>query len=116
MKATFSVTIIVPAHLTALSNMPEVSTTHIAGKAGQMLKKIVFDKSPKMSTYLLAWAIGEFDFVAGVSKNGVAIRVFSPPGRAEQGKFALDVGIRSLDFYDDFFKVSHLFFTSKVTS
>jgi aminopeptidase N len=24
---------------------------------------VVFDKSPKMSTYLLAWAIGEFDFV-----------------------------------------------------
>jgi puromycin-sensitive aminopeptidase len=106
-KATFSVTIIVPAHLTALSNMPEVATTHLPGKDGAMLKKIKFDKSPKMSTYLLAWAIGEFDFVQGITKHNVQIRVFSPPGRAEQGKFALDVAIRSLDFYDDFFQVPY---------
>jgi puromycin-sensitive aminopeptidase len=72
-----------------------------------MLKKVVFDTSPKMSTYLLAWAVGEFDYVQGVTKGGVQLRVFSPPGRAEQGKFALDVGIRSLDFFDDFFKVPY---------
>lgn len=106
-KATFTVTLIVAAHLTALSNMPEVSVTHVAGTGGKTLKKVVFEKSPKMSTYLLAWAVGEFDFVQGVSKNGVAIRIFSPPGRAAQGNFALDVGIRSLDFYDDFFNVPY---------
>eukprot|EP00349_Pseudokeronopsis_sp_Brazil_P003492 CAMPEP_0202971974 /NCGR_PEP_ID=MMETSP1396-20130829/32169_1 /ASSEMBLY_ACC=CAM_ASM_000872 /TAXON_ID= /ORGANISM="Pseudokeronopsis sp., Strain Brazil" /LENGTH=881 /DNA_ID=CAMNT_0049701907 /DNA_START=22 /DNA_END=2667 /DNA_ORIENTATION=+ len=106
-KATFSVTLIIPAHLTALSNMPEVSTVHLPGKNGTMLKKVVFDRSPKMSTYLLAWAVGEFDFVQGITKGGVSIRVFSPPGRALEGKFALDVAIRSLDFYDDFFQVPY---------
>ena len=109
-KATFSVTLVVPSHLTAISNMPEISCTHIPAAAGSnstaMLKKVVFDVSPKMSTYLLAWAVGEFDFVQGASRGGVMLRVFSPPGRALQGKFALDVGIRSLDFYDQFFKVS----------
>lgn len=50
---------------------------------------------------------GEFDYVQGTTKNGVGIRVFSPPGRASQGKFALDVGIRALDFYDNFFKVPY---------
>lgn len=54
MKATFSVTLIIPAHLTALSNMPELSVTHLAGNK----KKVLFDTSPKMSTYLLAWAVG----------------------------------------------------------
>lgn len=108
-KATFTVTMIVPAHLTALSNMPELSCIHIpdSNDAKKMLKKIVFDKSPKMSTYLLAWAVGEFDFVQGTTKGGVAIRVITPPGRGLQGKFALDVGIRSLDFYDNFFKVPY---------
>ena len=38
--------------------------------------------------------------------GGVALRVFCPPGRANQGTFALDAGVRALDFYDDFFKVS----------
>jgi aminopeptidase N len=111
-KATFSVTLIVAAHLTALSNMPEVSCTHLPAPAaphstngGKQLKRVVFEVTPKMSTYLLAWAVGEFDYVQGVTKGGVMIRVLSPPGRGPQGKFALDVGIRSLDFYDQFFKV-----------
>lgn len=119
MKATFSVTLVVPSHLTALSNMPEVSCMHIpapvspgAAAAGsatsqQMLKKVVFDTSPKMSTYLLAWAVGEFDFVRGKTEGGVEIRVYSPPGRALQGNFALGVAIKSLDFYDRFFKTPY---------
>ena len=113
-KATFSVTIVLPSHLTALSNMPELSTTHLpaakktGGSSGVSYKKVTFDVSPKMSTYLLAWAVGEFDFVSGVTKGGVTLRVFSPPGRANQGSFALDAGIRSLDFYDEFFKVGLL--------
>jgi aminopeptidase N len=52
-------------------------------------------------------AIGEFDSVQGRTKNGVTLRVFSPPGRGEQGNFALDAGIRALDFYDDFFQVHY---------
>lgn len=106
-KATYGLTLIVPAHLTALSNMPELSTTHVSNGNGGMLKKVSFQRSPKMSTYLLAWAVGEFDFVAGTTKHGVQIRVFSPPARAAQGSFALDVGIRALDFFDDFFNVPY---------
>jgi puromycin-sensitive aminopeptidase len=102
-KATFEVSITIPANLTALSNMPETETRHVAGGK----KRVQFAVSPKMSTYLLAWAIGEFDFVQGVTKNGVQLRVFSPPGRASQGKFALDAGIRALDYYDDFFQVPY---------
>jgi len=46
-KATFSVTLIVPAHLTAISNMPETSTVHLPAAAtphgnngGRQLKKV----------------------------------------------------------------------------
>jgi len=113
-KATFTVSLIVPAHLMAISNMPETSTVHVPAPAahhgtngGKQLKKVTFEVTPKMSTYLLAWCVGEFDFVQGVTKGGVMIRVLSPPGRGPQGQFALDVGIRSLDFYDDFFKVPY---------
>ena len=52
-KATFAVTIIVPNHITALSNMPEKSIEAIKGGK----KKVEFQTSPKMSTYLLAWAV-----------------------------------------------------------
>jgi aminopeptidase N len=50
-KATFAVTLIVPNHITALSNMPELFTEHLKGGK----KKVAFETSPKMSTYLLAW-------------------------------------------------------------
>ena len=74
--------------------MPELSSIHLPDSGNnKSLKKVIFDKSPKMSTYLLAWAVGEFDFVQGTTKGGVSIRVITPPGRGLQGKFALDVGM-----------------------
>ena len=60
-----------------------------------------------MSTYLLAWAVGEFDCVRAKTKNGVHIAIYSPPGRASQGHFALNCGVKALDFYDDFFDVPY---------
>jgi aminopeptidase N len=60
-KATFTVVMIIPSHLTALSNMPEVESLHLAGSGGK--KRVTFDVTPVMSTYLLAWAVGEFDSV-----------------------------------------------------
>lgn len=102
-KATFTVIMVVPQHLTALSNMPEASTVHLVGGK----KMVTFEVSPKMSTYLLAFCVGEFDYVATKTKNGVVLRVYSPPGRAEHGKFALDAGSRALDFFDSFFGIPY---------
>ena len=99
-KATFSVTLVIAAHLTALSNMPDISSQHIAGGK----RRVVFDVSPLMSTYLLAWAVGEFDMVQAMTKNGVTIRIFSPPGRAQQGStraacYVMCMIIKSTSFY-----------------
>ena len=102
-KATFSITMIVPSELEAVSNMPVVSCTHIAGG----LKRVVFDKTPVMSTYLLAFAVAEFDSIHATTNNGVSIRVMTPPGMGEQGRFALNVATKSLDFYDEFFKMPY---------
>ena len=102
-KATFALTMIIPSELTAISNMPATCTTSLPKK----LKRVTFAVTPRMSTYLLAWAVGEFDYIEGSAKSGVTIRVFTPPGRAEEGKFALDVGIKSLDFYDNFFQIPY---------
>mmetsp|Transcript_89966 Transcript_89966/g.162274 ORF Transcript_89966/g.162274 Transcript_89966/m.162274 type:complete len:905 (-) Transcript_89966:51-2765(-) len=101
-KAAFAVTLVVDTDLTAFSNMPEKSCQII--KVGKKAKKeLVFLDSPKMSTYLVAFVIGEFDFIQATTQNGVLVRVYTPPGRAEAGTFALDVATKSLDIYDDFF-------------
>jgi len=44
-----------------------------------------------MSTYLVAFVVGEFDFVEGKDADGVLIRVYTPKGKAIQGQFALEV-------------------------
>jgi len=103
-KAIFKATLVVDAHLTALSNMPEAETTILPG--GKK-KRVAFLPSPKMSTYLLAFAVGEFDYLSKLTEHGVLVRVFTPPTKSSQGKFALDVACKSLDLYDDFFGVPY---------
>ena len=44
-----------------------------------------------MSTYLVAFVVGEFDFVEEKDADGVVIKVYTPKGKAVQGKFALEV-------------------------
>lgn len=53
--------------------------------------EVKFGTTPIMSTYLVAFVIGEYDFVESQSSDGVTVRVYTPVGKAEQGKFALEV-------------------------
>ena len=55
------------------------------------MKKFKFERTPIMSTYLLAFVIGEYDYIEEKDSNGVLIRVYTPLGKQEQGKFALEV-------------------------
>jgi puromycin-sensitive aminopeptidase len=102
-KACFSLSLVVDADLTALSNMNDVKSQFLPGGK----RRVVFAASPKMSTYLLAWAVGKFDCIQTRTTHGVLIRIFSPPGQAERGRFALACGVRSLDFFDDYFQVPY---------
>ncbi len=52
-----------------------------------------------MSTYLVAFVIGEYDYVESQSSDGVTVRVYTPVGKAEQGKFALEVRMLPEHFY-----------------
>lgn len=59
----------------------------------------------QMSSYLLAFCIGEFDYVQGSTKEGrVGVRVYTPPGKSHLGTFALEVAEKTLDLYDAFFQ------------
>ncbi|HEU4993143.1 MAG TPA: M1 family peptidase, partial [Luteimonas sp.] len=56
-KATFTLTATVPASQMAVSNMPAAETVDM----GNGLKRVRFQQSPKMSTYLLFFGLGDFD-------------------------------------------------------
>lgn len=80
-KATFDITLIVPKDRVALSNMPVISERSVDDD----LREIRFDKTPIMSTYLVAAVIGEYDYVEAKSKDGVLVRVYTPVGKKDQG-------------------------------
>ena len=103
-KAVFGVTMIVSKHFDAFSNMPELSSKTLSGGTK---KELTFMDSPIMSTYLLAFVIGEFDYVQAQTSHGVLVRVYTPPGKSDTGAFALDCATKSLDAYDDFFGIPY---------
>jgi aminopeptidase N len=98
-KATFELSAIVPADQMALSNTP-IARTEPAGKG---LKHVYFAPTPKMSSYLLFFATGDFDRITKKASNGVEIGIVAPAGSAEQGRYALDSLADLLPYYDDYF-------------
>lgn len=101
-KATFKITLVAPAELIALSNMPVLEE-----KLDGHLKTVSFYESPIMSTYLVAVVIGLFDYVEDHTSDGIKVRVYCQVGKANQGKFALDVAVRTLDLYKEYFAVPY---------
>ncbi|XP_058786017.1 aminopeptidase M1-like [Vicia villosa] len=97
-KATFKITLDVPSDLVALSNMPVAEE-----KIDNNLKTVSYQESPIMSTYLVAIVVGLFDYVEDHTPDGVKVRVYCQVGKTNQGKFALDVAVKSLGLYKDYF-------------
>jgi puromycin-sensitive aminopeptidase len=102
-KAVFGLTLTIPSNRQCFSNMPESSVVSIDAKR----KKVSFLDTPKMSTYLLAFCVGEFDYVQSQTSNGVLVKVYTPPGKSAMGTFALQCAVRALDAYDAFFQLHY---------
>ncbi|XP_013146811.1 PREDICTED: aminopeptidase M1 isoform X2 [Papilio polytes] len=101
-KATFDISLEVPADRVALSNMP-VKEEKVQGE-----KKLVhFDTTPVMSTYLVAVVVGEYDYVEMTSRDGVLVRVYTPVGKSKQGLFALEVAAKVLPYYKEYFDIAY---------
>lgn len=103
-KAIFEITLTVPVDRTTLSNMlPESETVNEHAKT----KTVKFAPSPIMSTYLLAMVIGELDYVEDKTNEGVRVRVYTPEGKKHLGTFALDVAVKTLSYFTEYFGVAY---------
>eukprot|EP00727_Mastigamoeba_balamuthi_P005913 m51a1_g1941 hypothetical protein (908) ;mRNA; f:934424-938807 len=102
-KATFRIALVVPEGLRALSNMPEESRVQLEGG----LVEVAFCETPLMSTYLVALAVGDFDYLEARTREGVVIRVYTQVGKKALGQFALGVSAWVLSYFGEFFGIEY---------
>ena len=102
-KATFQVTLNVPEEMEAVSNTPIIEET----RDGNGLKTLLFDTTPVMSTYLLAFVIGDLTHIEKEAADGTRIGVWMTRGKEEQGEFALDTSVKMLSFFNDYFGIPY---------
>ena len=100
-KATFDVAVTAPKEMTVISNTKVISDAP-AGAA----HIVSFATTPKMSSYLVAMIVGQFDYVEG-SAEGIPIRVFSTAGKKQLGAYALQSAEDILRFYDQYFAIKY---------
>lgn len=102
-KANFTIQIRRESRHIALSNMPKVKTVELPGG----VLEDHFDTSVRMSTYLVAFIVSDFQSVSKTTSHGVKISVYAVPDKINQTDFALNAAVRLLDFYDDYFDIPY---------
>jgi aminopeptidase N/puromycin-sensitive aminopeptidase len=101
-KATFDISTVADKGEVAISNSKISSDTPGPGDK----HTVRFATTPKMSTYLAALVVGNFEYIEGEA-DGIPIRVYSTPGKKEMGKFALETAEHVLSYYDKYFSIKY---------
>jgi len=101
-KATFDLTLKTPKKEVVIANTPiiseEIETDH---------KITTFEQTPIMSTYLLAFVFGDMQYIESTTKRGVVVRTYATPDNVAYTAFALDVAVRCLDYYSEYFGIDY---------
>jgi aminopeptidase N len=102
-KSTFDVTLMTEQEITVLGNMP-IKWQRVEDD----LLVTAFDQTPRMSTYLLAWVTGELHKKTAMTKRGVEVNVWATPAQDSNSlDFALDIAVRSIEFYESYFNAEY---------
>lgn len=102
-KATFDITAIIDKGDTAISNGKIISDTPGPGDDKHTVK---FSTTPKMSSYLVALAIGDWECLEG-SADDIPIRVCGVPGKKQYAAFALEAAEFTMKFYNRYFGIKY---------
>lgn len=101
-KATFDITAVAPKGMVAISNQKVASDTPGPGDK----HTVKFATTPKMSSYLAALVVGNFEYIEGEA-DGIPIRVYATSGKQDLGKFALESAEHILSYYDKYFGIKY---------
>ena len=103
-KAVFQITLVIDETLTAISNAGLVRETRLAGTGK---KEMVFADTIKMSTYLVAFIVGEFEATDTVMAEDVPLRIWAIPGKRSLASFAQEIGKFSLWFFSHYYNIAY---------
>jgi len=101
-KATFDLSAIIPTGELAVGNMPVTSTKDLGGGKTQ----VTFGTSPKMSSYLLFFGLGELERATKMS-GATEIGVITGKGNTGKAQLALDASVSILPYFNDYFGVPY---------
>ncbi|MHA1836121.1 MAG: M1 family metallopeptidase, partial [Candidatus Odinarchaeia archaeon] len=96
-KATFEIEFVIDKEIVGVSNTAIIEEADL----GDGKKLVRFEKTPLMSTYLVFFGIGDFEFIADESKKPI-IRVATTPGKTRFGHFGLDMARKSITFGEEY--------------
>lgn len=102
-KATYDVSLRTNAGLHVLGNMP-VKTSEITDE----IQTTSFATTPRMSSYLVAFVVGDLQRATATTKGGVEVNVYATKAQpAASLTWALEHATRTIDFFDDYFGVPY---------
>ncbi|XP_010007436.1 PREDICTED: glutamyl aminopeptidase [Nestor notabilis] len=102
-KATYNISIIHQDTYQALSNMPVQQTVQLGGN----WTRTTFEKSVPMSTYLVCFAVHQFQWIEKISASGKPLRVYAQPLQIHTAEYAANVTKIVFDFFEEYFNVSY---------
>lgn len=96
-----------PATQRSATSGSRVSSSARKQAAAMQWMRTEFETTPRMSTYLLAFAYGELGYKEAKTKSGVSVRAYATAVNVSFTEFALDVAVKVLDFYDEYFAIPY---------
>ncbi|NXB07559.1 AMPE aminopeptidase, partial [Cnemophilus loriae] len=102
-KATYNISIIHQDAYQAISNMPVQQTVQL----GDGWNRTTFEKSVPMSTYLVCFAVHQFDWIERRSASGKPLRVYAQPQQIHTAEYAANVTKIVFDFFEQYFNLSY---------
>ncbi len=101
-KAVFEVTLTIDRDADAFSNSPITDVRRVGDK-----NIVRFAPTMKMSTYLVAFVVGQLETTETIDVDGVPLRVVFTPGKRKLADFALAIGAFSLRFFTEYFGIPY---------
>ncbi|KAM6269537.1 glutamyl aminopeptidase [Porphyrio hochstetteri] len=102
-KATYNISIIHEDTYQALSNMPVQETVQLDGG----WNRTTFEKSVPMSTYLVCFAVHQFQYIERISDSGKPLRVYAQPQQIHTAEYAANVTKNVFDFFEKYFNLEY---------